>query len=123
MKNEKTNVLIVDDDVSIGEMLRTLLEFNGFEAVVINTPKQIEEKIEDYNIDIILLDMRLSGVKGTDVCTRLKQDERTREVPVLMMSALSDAAKECKAAGADGFISKPFEMDDLLSQINKVVAH
>lgn len=122
MNNKKKNLLIVDDDVSIGEMLQTLLEFSGYDVSVINNPHKVEEKIEESDYDLVLLDMRLSGVNGTEVCSRLKEKETTKEVPILMMSALSNAAQTCEAAGADDFIYKPFEMDELLAKINKMLA-
>ena len=122
MKDLKKKVLIVDDDISIGEMLRTLLEFSGYDADVVNNPDRINSKVEKGDVDLVLLDMRLSGVSGTDVCSRLKEDESTKGIPILMMSALNDAAKTCKEAGADDFISKPFEMDELLAKINSVLA-
>lgn len=117
----KKKLLIVDDDKSIGEMLRTLLEFSGYQANVLNNPEGVEQKIREYDVDLVILDMRLGGISGTDVCTRLKEKETTKEVPILMMSALSDADVICKAAGADEFISKPFEMDELLAKINAVL--
>jgi DNA-binding response OmpR family regulator len=117
MKNEGDKILIIDDDPGIGEMLKTLLEFNGYEVLVSDKPLQAKDTIMQYRPDVILLDVRLSGVDGTEVCAGFKQDEEIKDVPVLMMSALTGADKTCKNAGADGFISKPFEMEDLLEKI------
>ena len=58
---------------------------------------------------------------GTEICADLKRDEEVGQVPVLMMSALTGAEKTCKRAGADGFISKPFDMADLLKTIDNVL--
>ena len=121
MRNEKTKVLVVDDDSGIGEMLKTLLEFYDFEVVVSERPDEAEELIEKHHIDLVMLDMLISGVNGTDVCARLKKDEQTSGVPILMMSALHDAGKKCKEAGADDFIAKPFEMDQLIEKINEIL--
>jgi DNA-binding response OmpR family regulator len=121
MENNLKNILIVDDDVSIGEMLRTLLEFSDYNAFVVNNPKKVEEKVTEENFDLILLDMRLSGMDGTEICSKLKESEATKQIPVLMMSALSNADKTCKAAGADDFIYKPFEMNNLLSKIKTII--
>ncbi|WP_235942493.1 response regulator transcription factor [Salinimicrobium oceani] len=121
MENNVKKILIVDDDVSIGEMLRTLLEFSGYKAIVVNNPKKVEDKVAEEHFDLILLDMRLSGVDGTEICSKLKESETSKHIPVLMMSALSNADKTCKAAGADDFIYKPFEMDDLLSKIKTII--
>jgi DNA-binding response OmpR family regulator len=118
-KNAK--LLVVDDDSGIGEMLQTLLEFYGFEVKVTEEPDETEALIEKYEIDMILLDMLISGVNGTDVCARLRKHDSYRNIPVLMMSALHDAGAKCKGAGADDFIAKPFEMDELVNRINKIL--
>lgn len=118
---EKIRILVVDDDSGIGEMLKTLLEFYGYEVTITENPDKTEELILENRIDLVMLDMLISGVNGTDVCVRLRQDERTANVPVLMMSALHDAGTKCKNAGADDFIAKPFEMSELTSKITEVL--
>lgn len=118
---EKTKILVVDDDSGIGEMLKTLLEFYGYEVTVTENPDKTETLIIENKINLVMLDMLISGVNGTDVCARLRQDERTANIPVLMMSALHDAGTKCKNAGADDFIAKPFEMSDLTSKITQVL--
>ncbi len=118
-KNKK--ILIVDDDPGIGEMLKTLLEFNDFDAIVTAKPDETVEVILENDIDLVLLDMLISGVNGTDVCMSLRKNERTAQIPILMMSALHNAGSKCKKAGADDFIAKPFEMDALIKKINKVL--
>lgn len=118
---EKTKILVVDDDSGIGEMLKTLLEFYGYEVMVTENPDKTEELILENGINLVMLDMLISGVNGTDVCARLRQDERTADTPVLMMSALHDAGTKCKNAGADDFLAKPFEMSDLTAKITEVL--
>ena len=118
---KKANLLVVDDDSGIGEMLQTLLEFYGFEVTVTEEPDETETLIEQHDIDMVLLDMLISGVNGTDVCARLRQHESHGNIPVLMMSALHDAGKKCVGAGADDFIAKPFEMEDLVNRINRIL--
>lgn len=118
---EKTKILVVDDDSGIGEMLKTLLEFYGYEVFVTEIPQETEELIISKNVDLVMLDMLISGVNGTDVCSRLRKNEATAEVPVLMMSALHDAGPKCREAGANDFIAKPFEMEDLTEKINTIL--
>ncbi len=117
MDKSTDRILIIDDDPGIGEMLKTLLEFDGYEALVLDKPMEAGEIILDYKPDLIILDVRLSGVDGTDVCRDLKKEKHTKNVPILMMSALNGAAELCANAGANGFISKPFEMEDLLEKV------
>ncbi len=118
---ENAKILVVDDDSGIGEMLKTLLEFYDFKVTVTERPEETEQLISEHDIDLVMLDMLISGVNGTDVCARLRQNEETKDVPVLMMSALHDAGSKCRKAGANDFIAKPFEMDDLIEKINKVL--
>lgn len=117
-----TKILVVDDDSGIGEMLKTLLEFYGYEVDVTEKPLKAEELIREKNIDIVLLDMLISGVDGTDVCAGIRQNPEISETPVLMMSALHDAGPKCKKAGANDFIAKPFEVEDLTERIEKILA-
>lgn len=119
---ENTKILVVDDDSGIGEMLKTLLEFYGYEVTVTEKPEETEEIIVNKNIDLVILDMLISGVNGTDVCAHLRKSERTAQIPVLMMSALHDAGSKCKKAGANDFIAKPFEIDELIAKIKGVLA-
>lgn len=119
---ENNKVLVVDDDSGIGEMLKTLLEYYKYEVTVTPKPDETDRLIVEKQIDIVLLDMLISGVNGTDVCARLRQNEETKDTPVLMMSALHDAGKKCREAGANDFIAKPFEMEDLIAKINEVLA-
>lgn len=116
--SQNIRILVVDDDSGIGEMLKTLLEFYDFKVVVTEKPEETEELIVNQNIDLVMLDMLISGVNGTDVCARLRKNEETAEVPVLMMSALHDAGKKCREAGANDFIAKPFEMEELIKKIH-----
>lgn len=118
---EKTKILVVDDDSGIGEMLKTLLEFYGFEVIVTEKPDKAEGLIQEENIDLVMLDMLISGVNGTDVCEGIRENEYTRDVPVLMMSALHDAGPKCREAGADDFMAKPFEIEDLIKKINQIL--
>jgi DNA-binding response OmpR family regulator len=117
----ENKILVVDDDSGIGEMLKTLLEFYEYEVTVTAKPEETEKLILEKDIDLVLLDMLISGVNGTDVCARLRKNQETEDTPVLMMSALHDAGIKCKEAGANDFIAKPFEMEDLVAKIKSVL--
>ena len=118
---EKKKILVVDDDSGIGEMLKTLLEFYDYDVSVTERPEETEALIIQNDIDLVMLDMLISGVNGTDVCARLRKNPETKDTPVLMMSALHDAGPKCREAGANDFIAKPFEMDDLAVKIQEIL--
>lgn len=114
-------ILIVDDDQTIGLMLKDILEFSGHEVVASMEPKRTKENIHKYDIELILLDKLISGVDGTDVCKSLKEDELYSRIPIIMMSALHNVGDTCKEAGAIDFLAKPFDMDTLLEKIDLIL--
>lgn len=118
----QAKILIIDDDPSIGEMLKDILEFSGYKVIYSTKPDDAEVQIKNNDIDLVLLDKLISGVDGTDVCARLKQDESLSHIPIVMMTALHNAEDVCREAGATGFISKPFEMQTLLDTIKQGLA-
>ena len=118
MDKKVKKILVVDDDRVIGEMLKMLLEFSGFEVFFSENPDKTEENIQNHDIDLVILDLLISGVRGTDVCASLRKNEITAQTPILMMSAIYDAGNLCRAAGANDFIAKPFERKDLLNRVD-----
>lgn len=120
MKTTK-KILVVDDDAGISEMLKTLLEFSGYQVAVTQSAAQTQSQVENDNVDLVVLDMLISGVDGTEVCADLRQNKKTSKVPILMMSAHQEAGEKCLEAGADDFIAKPFEMEDFLLKVNRVM--
>lgn len=114
-------ILIVDDDQTIGLMLKDILEFSGHEVVASMEPRKTKENIQKHDTELILLDKLISGVDGTDVCKELKDDERFADIPIIMMSALHNAGEACKEAGAIEFLAKPFDMDTLLERIDTIL--
>jgi DNA-binding response OmpR family regulator len=117
MKNE-TKILVIDDDPDICTMIKMVLDYHGYTATDADTEEKANSILSSADIHLIIMDMLLSGVDGSDICRRLKQDAKTASIPVLMFSAHPNAKKICIAAGADDFISKPFEMNELLEKIN-----
>ena len=119
--NKATSILVLDDDPDIGTMIKMMLEYKGYLVTVSDRAEHAEEVIRNNNIDLIIMDMLLSGVNGTDICTELKQNNSTSHIPIMMISAHPNAKEICLEAGADEFISKPFDMQDILSKIQKLV--
>lgn len=111
-------ILVIDDDPDIGIMVKMMLEYKGYAVTVLETPEPASQLLRTGNIDIVIMDMFLSGYNGIDICTSVKKDTSLAHIPFIMMSAHPDAKKICIAAGADDFVSKPFELSDLLLKIN-----
>ncbi len=69
--------------------------------------------------DALLLDVWMSGQDGREICKFLKNRSNTKHIPIIMISASKDVAASVKAAGADDFLTKPFEMDELIKKVKK----
>ena len=118
---EDALILILDDDPDLCTMIKMMLEYKGYAAVEANNEQDARKVLMEKPVDLVIMDMLLSGNDGTDVCRRLKQDKNLSVVPILMFSAHPNAKDACVNAGADDFISKPFEMNDLLDRVDYFV--
>lgn len=115
---EKALILVLDDDPDICIMIKMVLDYYGYDAMDAENEENAKRIISLNHVDLVIMDMLLSGADGTDICRRLKQDKETSSIPILMFSAHPTARETCLAAGADDFISKPFEMNDMMEKIN-----
>ena len=120
MDEKKKRVLVVDDNPAILDVLKIMLEDEGYE--VETTMGEINmQDMGAYLPDILLLDIWMSGVDGRDICKLLKRTEATKHIPVIMISATKDIEAIAKDCGADDFVSKPFQMKHLLAIVDKYV--
>jgi DNA-binding response OmpR family regulator len=113
-------ILVVDDDPDILEALSFMLDAYGFQ-VETDSGGRVEKRIKEYGPNLLLLDMLLSGLDGRDIVKKLKSEKATKSLPIIMISAHPSAARTIKDSGADDFLAKPFEMDELLKRINKYI--
>jgi len=120
MQSTAEHILVVDDDDDIRQLVVTLLKRKGY--IVKGLPDIDIQTITDTPC-LFVLDVLLSGKNGKDICRALKQKESTKNIPVVMMSALTDARKECIAAGASDFIAKPFSINEFATCIQHVLEH
>jgi CheY-like chemotaxis protein len=121
MAKEQTRVLVVDDDPDILDAIRFLLEDEGY-AVTTTEKGDYAENLHDGNgglPDIIILDVLLSGKDGRTICRHLKSRPTTHHIPIIMISAHPDAEEAAFAVGADEFVSKPFDMFNLLEVVQR----
>lgn len=121
MENLPDHILVVDDDPDIGTMIRMMLEYKGYRVTLLERAEKVGEILSANKINLIIMDMLLSGMNGTDICVALKKDPVTASIPIIMISAHPNARELCLHAGADDFIAKPFEMKDILSKISRLI--
>jgi len=123
MNQTAKKILIVEDDPDIGLTLATILEDEGYVVATTDNGNEVmTDHLADHPPAMIVLDMLLSGWDGREIARRLKAQDATRHIPILMLSAHPSAEQEAKAAGADDFMPKPFELDALLAKIAALLA-
>jgi DNA-binding response OmpR family regulator len=116
--NKKKKILVADDDPGILEAIQIMLEDEGYDVMVTVNGETVA-KIFEQEPDLLLLDIWMSGQSGEDICKALKASESTKHIPIIMISANRDTEAIAKSAGADDFITKPFDIDNLLSKVKK----
>lgn len=110
--------MIAEDDDGITDAMKIMLEMNGY-AVETTVDGQTVQDMKENLPDLLLLDVWMSGMDGRQVCRYLKAQALTKDIPIIIISAGRDIDKSARAAGANDFLAKPFEMDDLLSMVAK----
>lgn len=106
-------ILVIDDDRSILEVMKIMLEEKGFEVLITSEGKEIENIIKSYDPSLIFLDIWMPGIDGKKITKNLKSSPKSQGIPVVIISALNDTRKIAKEIGADGFLAKPFDIQDL----------
>jgi DNA-binding response OmpR family regulator len=113
---KKKKIMIADDDPGIVDAVEMLLEFEGYTVSSTVNGSTVLDMREELP-DLLLLDIWMSGEDGRDICKKLKSENITKNIPVIMISASRDIKDSAMAAGADDFLAKPFEMDELIKKI------
>jgi putative two-component system response regulator len=117
------HVLVVDDDALIRQFLEDELVGEGYTVSIAKDGEEALEKVATDPPDLILLDVMMPKLDGFEVCRRLKSDERTILIPVVMLTALMAIAERIKSieAGADDFLSKPHNRQELLTRVRSLL--
>jgi CheY-like chemotaxis protein len=123
MPAEKKSILIVDDEEDTLEMLSTILEHEDYVTWRATNGKEALE-LAKKKPDLILLDIRMPGVSGLEVCRQLKQNDELKHIPIIIFSAkvLSHDIELGLNAGADEYLTKPFSTKELTQLIKKYIS-
>ncbi len=118
-------ILIVEDDADLGGLLCDLLQTEGYRPVRVEDGDQAVRLVAQDPPDAVILDVMLPGMDGFEVCQRLKFRRETNLIPILMLTALDDDKARGRGlrVGADRYLTKPFEPDELLREIRNIVEH
>ena len=117
------NILLVEDEAAIREMVTMALEKNGFTVETAEDASDAERRLADGLPDLLLLDWMLPGVSGVELARRLRRDEVTRELPIIMLTARGDENDRIRGleVGADDYVVKPFSPRELVARINALL--
>lgn len=116
---EKKRIIICEDDQGILELLKEILEEKGFQVKALTGGKGIQKKILEFLPDLILLDLWMPGMNGKEIIKILKKDDNTKNIPIIIVSALNETEAVAKNYGVEAYITKPFDIDNLLKTVRK----
>ncbi|WP_316846905.1 PleD family two-component system response regulator [Pedobacter psychrodurus] len=116
-------IYVLEDDKDIREIIEMILEEEKYEVVSFSSVNEFMAKDKHEQADLFLLDIRLPDGNGISVCEMLKKNYSTEKIPVLMMSAHSSKKEVENSCSAQGFIGKPFDIDNLIDQVGQSIRH
>ncbi len=119
----KAKILLVEDEAAIREMLRFTLTREDFEVIEAGDASEGERLIREQRPDLVLLDWMLPGLSGVELARRLRRGERTRQLPIIMLTARGEEENRIQGLeeGADDYITKPFSPRELLARIRALL--
>lgn len=112
-------ILVVDDDYDILDAIKLVLESEGYMVLTISRGEDTYKKVIEFQPDIILLDVLISGIDGRIICKTLKNDKYAMFKPIIMISAHPSTKIDSFRYGANDFLEKPFEIEELLTMIER----
>jgi two-component system alkaline phosphatase synthesis response regulator PhoP len=124
-KTSRARVLVVDDEADIVSTIQYRLEFCEFEVITATNGKEGLEKAANEKPDIILLDISMPVMNGHEMLERLKNRPDLKDIPVIMLTAYSDAKDVTKAAdlGIADYVTKPFDFTELMGKISNALGN
>ncbi|HEY0288584.1 MAG TPA: EAL domain-containing protein [Pseudomonas sp.] len=123
MSEKTATLLIVDDEVQVRKLLSVMLENQGYRTLTARSGEEALAMVEQEPPDLILLDIMMPGMNGYEVASRLKGSKTTANIPIIMLSALSDQRSRLRGleAGAEDFLSKPVESVELWLRVRNLL--
>jgi DNA-binding response OmpR family regulator len=115
-------VLVVEDDPDIVELISHYLEGDGFQVEALGDGNDARERLKDGGFDLLILDLQLPGMDGLSLCSALRRDSRTQNLPVIMLTARGDESDRIVGleVGADDYVVKPFSPKELVARARAI---
>lgn len=123
MKDSAPHVLVVEDDTAIADLIRYNLDTEGYRVAVAPTGEEAELLIAEESFDLLVLDWRLPGISGIELCRRIRRRDNTQTMPVLMLTAMGEEADRVRglSTGADDYVVKPFSVPELMARVKALL--
>ena len=123
MRPDGQSILIVDDEPTARTLLRLILVRAGFKVVEARDGYEALTRLEEATVDLVLLDVMMPGIDGIEVCEKIRADEKTAVIPILLLSAKTDilSVRRGLSAGANKYLKKPISPDILLSHLEEAL--
>lgn len=120
----RPNILVVEDNTSTRTLIHDTLELEGYQVLSLADGQAVFDALERMTPSLVILDVMMPRVDGFTVLSRLRSDEKTRYIPVLMLTALDDAEATWKGwtGGCDYYMNKPFDTEDLIAVVGNLLA-
>ncbi|TDQ11599.1 response regulator [Pedobacter metabolipauper] len=116
------NILIIENDTDLLELLEEIFVHEGFQVRCLQETDDILRVLEDFNADLILVDYLLPGINGGELCAQVKRNSQTSHIPVIILSAYSQVLLSLGSYGCNAFVAKPFELKELVKEVNDCIA-
>ena len=112
-------ILVVEDDPQVARLIALVLRRNGYESEIVADGQSALARAKESRPDMIFADLTIRGMGGEALCSALKAQSETREIPYVVVSGDRDIAEKARLCGADDHMGKPFEFNDLIRLVRK----
>ncbi|AZA73736.1 response regulator [Chryseobacterium indoltheticum] len=119
---DRKRILIFDDDVPLLDVLQIIFTEGGYEVEVSQSSNNVVECVSTFQPDLILMDYLIPEIGGAEAIKTLRNNQKFNKVPVILVSATTNIAKIKNTSGANDYLRKPFDIDDLETIVNKYLS-
>jgi len=121
---KKKRILVIDDEIEVTEIVNEFLSGAGYDVTVLNSSQYWQDKVNEIQPDLLMLDIMMPGEDGYAICSQIKADPSTANIPVIFLSGRNKEEDQGRSfkSGGEMFIKKPFSGDRLLGIVNVVIA-
>lgn len=114
-------ILVLDDNQDILEIVHEALTYEDFEVQSTSHSDEVISLAETFNPDLVILDYRVEGINGGELCLQIKSHPKLKDVPVIIFSAYISSNSELLPYGCDAIINKPFDLSELVEKVNNLL--